>query len=113
MTLMGEALRSKDLKTVVDVLVQTDGATQINESCQTEQMKGIDFEVQVNLQPDKNTMVTQTIKQENQEIAMPNRPSSSNSKPPKKRKLPSSPQNHIENTPDNSSPIASVGRSKA
>ena len=110
---MGKALRSKDLKTVVDVLVQTDGATQINESCQTEQMKGIDFEVQVNLQPNKNTMSTQTLKQENQEIAMPNTPSSRSSNPTKKRKLTSTPPNPIENSPDNSSPIALVGRLQA
>ena len=94
---------------MVDVLVQTESATQISESCQTEQ--GTDFEVQVNLQPDKNTMGTQTIKEENQEIAMPNRPSSSNSKPTKKRKLTSIP-NPIEQTSDNSSPIAS-GRLQA
>ena len=62
LTMMKTALRSKNLKTMVDVLVQTESATQISESCQTEQ--GTDFEVQVNLQPDKNTMVTQTIKKE-------------------------------------------------
>ena len=105
--MMKSALRSKDLKTVVDVLVQTDSAAQISESCQTEELTGTDFGVQADIQRDQNTTGTQTLKQENQEIAMPNRPSSSNSKPSRKRKLTSTPPNPIEDTSENSSAITS------
>ena len=63
---------------VVDAQVQTKNSCK-NNSCQTvrDVEKGkIDSQLQVNLQPDKSTIGTQTIKQEIQEIAMPNRPSS-------------------------------------
>ena len=78
---------------VIDKLVQTDFFSQTNESCQTDKPKTIDFQVQVNIQPEIKIMSTQTItpsmpvKIENQEIAMPNRPCSSGSKKAKKRKL--------------------------
>ena len=74
---------------VSEALVQTDGFTSENESCQTEISDGKDFEVQVDIRPDENSISTQTIKQENNEIAMPNRPSSMVTavKSSKKRKL--------------------------
>ena len=104
---MEATLKSKDLKTVVDVHVQTDSVTQVTTCCQTKETEGIDFEVQTDIQPDKNTMSTQTLKQENQEIAMPNRPSSNSSKPPKKRKLSCPSSNPSENSRDDPSSMES------
>ena len=104
---MEDRLKSKNLKTVVDVHVQTDSETQVTTCCQTEEKEGIDFEVQTDIQPDKNTMSTQTLKQENQEIAMPNRPSSNSSKPPKKRKLSCPSSNPSENSRDDPSSMES------
>ena len=100
---MEDRLKSKNLKTVVDVHVQTDSETQVTTCCQTEETEGIDFEVQTDIQPDKNTMSTQTLKQENQEIAMPNRPSSNSSKPSKKRKLSCPSSNPTGNSRDEGS----------
>ena len=84
---MEAKLKSRNPKTTTDALVQTDKVTQKSASNQTENVKGVDFEVQVNIQPVKNAMCTQTIKEENQEVALPNRPSSIKSKQSKKRKL--------------------------
>ena len=77
---METALRSNNIKTemqaalpplVMDALVQTDVVSRENEACQTEKSTGIDCEVQAN--PEKRTLCTQTIKQEiKTEIAMPN-----------------------------------------
>ena len=104
---MEATLKSKDLKTVVDVHVQTDSVTQVTTCCQTKETEGIDFEVQTDIQPDKNTMSTQTLKQENQEIAMPNRPSSNSSKPSKKRKLSCPLSNPTGNSRDDPSSMES------
>ena len=63
---METALKSNNIKTV-----QTDVVSRENEACQTEKLIGIDCEVQAN--PERRTLCTQTIKQEVQtEIAMPN-----------------------------------------
>ena len=91
---------------VLDATAQTDRMTQNTKSCQTKNSQGIDFEVQTELRTDTMTTGTQTIKQENQEIAMPNRPTSSRSKPSKKRKLDSPPSITIKNKSDNSPSIA-------
>ena len=72
---------------VLDATAQTDRIIQKTESCQTKKSQSIDFEVQTEFKTDTKTTSTQTIKQENQEIAMPNRPTSSESKQSKKRKL--------------------------
>ena len=105
---METALRSNNIKTemqaalpplVMDALVQTDVVSRENEACQTEKSTGIDCEVQAN--PEKRTLCTQTIKQEiKTEISMPNTICShrfglNNAK---KRKLSS-----IENLPSNTS----------
>ena len=92
---------------VIDATAQTERSNQKTESCQTEKSEGIDFEVQAELKTDTITTGTQTIKQENQEISMPNRPTSSSSKPSKKRKLASPPSIPIENTSANSPPSSS------
>ena len=77
---METALKSNNINTemqaplppqVMDALVQTDVVSRENEACQTEKSTGIDCEVQAN--PERRTLCTQTIKQEIQtEIAMPN-----------------------------------------
>ena len=77
---METALKSNNIQTemqaalpplVMDAFVQTDVAPRENEACQTEKSTGIDCEVQAN--PERRTLCTQTIKQEIQtEIAMPN-----------------------------------------
>ena len=76
---METALKSHNINTemqaalppLVDALVQTDVVSRENEACQTEKSTGIDCEVQAN--PERRTLCTQTIKQEIQtEIAMPN-----------------------------------------
>ena len=69
---------------VIDVLVQTDSVTRKNEFCQTVQPGGVDFQVQVSMQPERKMTGTQTIKEE---VGIPNRPSSNSSKQTKKRKL--------------------------
>ena len=69
---------------VIDVLVQTESITRKNEFCQTVQPGGVDFQIQVSMQPDRKMTGTQTIKEE---VAMPNRPSSNSSQQTKKRKL--------------------------
>ena len=69
---------------VIDVLVQTDSVTRKNEFCQTVQPGGVDFQVQVSMQPERKMIGTQTIKEE---VDMPNRPSSNSSQQTKKRKL--------------------------
>ena len=91
--------------TRIDAIVQTDSSTLKNgscqtdkskrndfqtEACQTEKATGIECEVQANLYPERRTFGTQTIKVENDEIAMTNIPSSSSSKIDKKRKICSS-----------------------
>ena len=91
---------------VMDAMAQTDRLIQKTESCQTEKSEGIDFEVQTELRTDTMTTGTQTIKQETQEIAMPNRSTSSRSKPFKKRKLDAPPMITIENTSGVSPSIA-------
>ena len=58
---------------VIDALTQTDNVT-----------NGVDFQVQVSMQPERKMTGTQTLKEE---VAMPNRPSSNSSKQTKKRKL--------------------------
>ena len=78
---------------VIDALVQTEDSTQQSASCQTDTSEKTDVEIQVDLQSDKNTIGTQAIKQENTEIAMPNKPTSMSTNPSKKRKL-SSVQSH-------------------
>ena len=50
---------------VIDALVQTDNVP-----------NGVDFQVQVSMQPERKMTGTQTIKEEDSEIALPNRPSS-------------------------------------
>ena len=91
------ALKSKNVKTetalpplVIDAQTQTKTKSRKNKYCQTipdVKKEKVDFEVQASLQPEKNTTGTQTIKEENQEIAMQNRPSSNSSNQSKKRKL--------------------------
>ena len=96
---------------VIDALVQTDDSMQQSTSCQTEKSEGTNVEVQVDFQPNKNTTGTQTIKQENTAIAMPNKPTSISAKPSKKRKLPSiesPPLNPIKNTCKISTPTSTV-----
>ena len=82
---------------------------------QTEPLTQTTVEVQVDIKKDQRSAGTQTIKQENQEIAMPNRPTSSGSKPSKKRKLlsnQSQPLNSVEiMLPTDTPPIASVAGS--
>ena len=99
---------------VIDALVQTEIVSRKNETCQTEKSTGIECAVQADLarrtfgtqtkvenveitridaivQTDGSSLKnTQTIKVENDEIAMPNIPSSSSSKIDKKRKICSS-----------------------
>ena len=72
---------------VIDRLVQTDRLPRKNEFCQTVQSDGVDFQIQVSMQPERKIVSTQTIKEEHVEIALPNRPSSSSPKKTKKRKL--------------------------
>ena len=75
---------------VIDAQTQTKTKSRKNKYCQTipdVKKEKVDFELQVNMQAEKNTTGTQTIKEENQEIAMPNRPSSNSSNQSKKRKL--------------------------
>ena len=98
---MEAKLESRNPKSITDTYVQTDKVTLKGGSCQTEKIKGVDFEVQVNIQSDTSTIRTQTVKQENQEVALPNKPSSTKSKKSKKRKLSktrSSLTNSTENT---------------
>ena len=76
--------------TRIDAIVQTDGSTLKNGSCQTEKSAGIECEVQANLSPERRTFGTQAVKVMNDEIAMTNMPSSSSSKIDKKRKICSS-----------------------
>ena len=71
---------------VRDAMAQTDRLIQKTKSCQTKKSEGIDIEIQTEIKTDTITTGIQTI-QENQEIATPNRPASSRSKPSKKRKL--------------------------
>ena len=72
---------------VINALVQTDSLPRKNEFCQTVQSDGVDFQIQVSMQPERKIASTQTLKEEHGEIALPNRPSSSSSKKTKKRKL--------------------------
>ena len=75
---------------VIDAQTQTKTKSRKNKYCQTipdVKKEKVDFELQVNMQAEKNTTGTQAIKEENQEIAMPNRPSSNSSNQSKKRKL--------------------------
>ena len=72
---------------VIDAIVQTDSLPSKNEFCQTVQSDGVDFQIRVSMQPERKVVSTQTIKEEQVEIALPNRPSSSRSKEAKKRKL--------------------------
>ena len=91
---MERALRSMKIETpvlpplVVDALVQTDRLLSKDESCQTDKLEKADFEIQVDMQPEKEKL--STIKKENLEIGMPNKPSSSGPKHAKKRKIPES-----------------------
>ena len=55
-------------------------------SCQTKKSDVIDIEIQTEIKTDTITIGIQTAIQENQEIAMPDRPASSRTKPSKKRK---------------------------
>ena len=84
---MAAKLESRNTKSTTDTFAQTDKVTLKGGSYQTDEIKGVDFEVQVNIQSDKNKPCTQTVKQENHEIALPNIPSSTKSKKSKKRKL--------------------------
>ena len=94
-------------------MAQTDRLIQKTESCQTKKSEGIDIEIQTCSEIKTVTITTgiQTIIQENQENAMPNKPASSGSKPSKKRKLLSNqppPLNPTENVlSTDTSPIAS------
>ena len=84
---MEAKLESRNPKSTTDMFVQTDEVTLKGGSCQTEEIKSVDFEVQVDIQSDKNKIFTQTVKQDNQEVALPNIPLSTKSKKSKKRKL--------------------------
>ena len=113
--LTAELTALKNMKTetvlpplVIDATVQTDRLTQKTESCQTKKSKGIDFGAQAEFQTDTIATGSQMIKQETQQIAMPNRPTSSGSNPSKKRKLASPPSMPIENTSEPPSPSGSV-----
>ena len=103
---------------VMDAMAQTDSLIQKTESCQTEKSEGVDFEVQTEFITETITTGIQTIQkkykkkiQENQEIAKPDRPASSRSKPSKKRTLLSNqppPLNSTENILSiDTTPIAS------
>ena len=91
---MERALKSMKTETpvlpplVVDGLVQTDRLLSNEQSCQTDKFEKADFEIQVDLQPEKEKL--STIKNENVEIGMPNIPSSSGPKHAEKRKIPES-----------------------
>ena len=85
--LMAAKLESRNLKSITDTFIQTAKVTLKGELCQTEEIEGVDFEVQVNVQSDKNKIFTKTVKQDNQEVALPSIPSSTKSKKSKKRKL--------------------------
>ena len=54
--------------TRTNALVQTDGSTLKNESCQTDKSKGSDFQAQVDLQPENE--LSETIQEKNMEIAL-------------------------------------------
>ena len=84
---MKAKFQSKNPKGTTDTFAQTDIVTLTGRSCQTEEIKSVDFEVQVDIQSDKNKIFTQTVKQDNQEVALPNIPLSTKSKKSKKRKL--------------------------
>ena len=85
--LIAAKLESRNPKDTTDTFAQTDKVPLKGGSCQTEEIEGVDFEVQVNVQSDKNKIFTQTVKQDNQEVALPNIPLSTKSKKSKKRKL--------------------------
>ena len=53
--------------TRTNALVQTDGSTLKNESCQTDKSKGTDFQIQVDLQTEKE--LSDTIQEENMEVS--------------------------------------------
>ena len=72
---------------VIDALVQTENVPRKNKFCQTVKSDSIDFQVQVTMEPERKMTGTQTIKEEDLEIAFPNRPSSNSSLQTKKRKL--------------------------
>ena len=73
---------------VCNAQVQTDVISRENEGCQTENSNGIDFQVQANIQPDKRTIGTETIRVDNGEKS--NMPSSSGLNKAKKNTIPSS-----------------------
>ena len=94
---METALRSNNIKTemqaalpplVMDALVQTDVVSRENEGCQTENSNGIDFQVQANIEPDRRTIGTETIRVDNGERS--NISSSSGLNKAKKNTIPSS-----------------------
>ena len=72
---------------VCDAQVQTDVVSRENEGCQTENSNGIDFQVQANIQPDRRTIGTETIRVDNGERS--NMPSSSGLNKAKKNTIPS------------------------
>ena len=53
--------------TRIDAVVQTDGSTLKDESCQTDKSKGTDFQMQVDLQTEKE--LSDTIQEENMEVS--------------------------------------------
>ena len=91
---MERALKSMKTETpvlpplVVDAIVQTDLLLSKDECCQTDKLEKADFEIQVDMQPEKEKLSTN--KKENSEIGMPNIPSSSGLNHAKKRKIPES-----------------------
>ena len=94
---MQAALKSNNAETkiqavlprpVSDAQVQTDVVSRENEGCQTENSNGIDFQVQANIQPNRRTIGTETIRVDNGERS--NMPSSSGLNKAKKSTIPSS-----------------------
>ena len=82
-TALKEMERSlKSTKEKTDASVQTDRLLPKDESCQTDKLEKTDFEIQVDMQPEE----LRTLKREN-EIGMPNIPTSSSSRQAKKRKI--------------------------
>ena len=82
-TALKEMERSlKSTKEKTDASVQTDRLLPKDESCQTDKLEKTDFEIQVDMQPEE----LRTLKREN-EIGMPNIPTSSSSRQAKKRKV--------------------------
>ena len=73
---------------VCDAQVQTDVVSRENEACQTENSNGIDFQVQANIQPDRRTIGTETVRVDNGERS--NMPSSSGLNKAQKKTIPSS-----------------------